>query len=589
MDLANLTGHLLEVTIGEGAEAQDWSQTVGPFKPGYESLDTGDIATRATLVVLDTGLAPESLDVSENPARWRPGMRVKVRIPNSSGTYVDHPQGHLYILRDPQLPKDRFITLELGCWLLWGGTTAPEGDASAISYGIAETCDVIASRLLQAADVPPANISLSTWPYSLAVPIPNQSGSYPAQATDLAYSNGWRYLYQDSAGVVRDRQLSLAAGLPQVTITLGTDDAGFERFRDVFPPFELTRAAGEGVGLSQVTTPITSTSTEQVALDSGQADRTTFTSESYTYNPTTLVQTVSESRVTEDYDLITWAGKPPTGSGSATADRAITTATWEPTTPPPHRLIQEVAENRRARGIDNPNEVNNQAVEDEVGRVTRTPTYGPDGQIIQMQVIERAAEGVYDKASSNPYFPRTAKRHTTTWTEVSKGRWQQIDLIETARIVQNPGTRVNKWSMTAKRIPRTASDGTTTPPQPDFYEGPYTETIQEISGEATWVHTGGTTGRTRKDLKQIPYGFSDAQMVGLAELHRDLAIARQNGAIIPLPITDSLLAIDYPLFQVNVTRGDTTWKYLADGLQYDHQYEQSRAGCTGILIEKVTT
>jgi hypothetical protein len=560
---------------------------VGAFQVGYESLDTGDVATRGSLVILQTLLSPESLDVEENPSRWGPGTPVTVEIPNSTGTYIDHPQGHLYILSDPALPKDGQITLELGCWLLWGGSNAPEGDQSGIVYGTAETCDLVATRLLEAADIPSSNIALSTWPYSVAVPLPKEAGSYPDQASDLAYSNDYRYLYQDSAGVIRDRQLALTPGSPQITITLGSNDIAFERFRDPVPPFELTRAAGPGVSLSAVSTPITSSATEQEALDVGTASRTIATTESYVYNPSVSVQTQSISDVSEDYRLIPWASEFPPGSGSATREKKTTTKTWD-LTGPPHRLVQEAVVTRQARGIINPLEVNNITVEDEVFRATKTPTYGADGQIASIDIEERVAEVVHDKTSINPYVTRVARLIKTTWTQLDSSRWQQETLTRTARIVQNPNVQANFWSRTLKRESKVSNDGSTAPPAVELWDGPYTEAAQEFSGEATWVHPGNPSGRIRKDLKQIPYGFSDTQMVGLAEKHRDLTIARQQAAIIPIPVTDALLALDYPLFQLNVVDGSTTYKYLVDGLQYIHQYGESRAECVGMLLEQVT-
>lgn len=586
MALANRTAHLLRVKIG--TDAQDWSTSVGQFQVGYESLESGDVATRGTLVILQTLLSPESLDVEVNPSRWGPGTAVTVEIPNAAGTYIDHPQGHLYILSDPALPKDGQITLELGCWLLWGGSNAPEGDESGVTYGTAETCDLVATRLLEAADIPSASIDLSTWPYSVSVPLPKGDGSYPGQAADLAYSNDWQYLYQDSDGVIRDRQISLTPGSPQITITLGSNDIDFERFRDQVPPFEITRAAGEGVSVDAVSTPITSFATEEEALDVGEATRTIATTESYVYNPGVSVQTTSISDVSEDYRLIPWASEFPSGSGSATRDKKTTTKTWA-LTGPPHRLTQEVIVTRQARGIVNPAEVSNITTEDEIARTTRTPTYGADGQIASMQTEERVAEVLHDKASINPYVTRAARRVTTTWSQLDTNRWRVEIITRTARIVQNPNVQSNLWTFTLKRDVKTSNDGSTAPPAVELWAGPYSEAAQEFSGEATWVHPGNPSGRTRKDLKQIPYGFSDLQMEGLAAKHRDLAIGRQQGAILPLPITDALLALDYPLFQVNVVQGATTYKYLADGLQFIHEYGESRAACVGILLEKVTT
>ena len=163
-----------------GADAQDWSACAGRFVPGKASLgEDGLIGITASLEIQTNLLNPESTDPENNPARWRPGQLVRVQVPNAAGTFVDHPQGWLYLLKEPTLDDETgILPLELGCWLTWGDSQEPADDVSAVQVGTETDYSAIAQRYLEAAG--PARPS--TWADRGAMPPLPRSPS-PAVAT----------------------------------------------------------------------------------------------------------------------------------------------------------------------------------------------------------------------------------------------------------------------------------------------------------------------------------------------------------------------------------------------------------------------
>ncbi|MEL6250231.1 MAG: hypothetical protein AAFR15_19745, partial [Cyanobacteria bacterium J06627_15] len=225
--VANLVNRRHRVLIG--TDQQDWSAYYGAVEVGYSSLDDGGlIEITATLTLLNLVGVPESLDPRQNPSRWRPGQPVYLQVRNDADTgWIDPFYARLIITEEPASPADERLTLELGCKLFWADLFELDDEQSGVIFGQAETADVIATRLLQASEVAGGDIALSVWPYSIDYPFGKEGGgSFAAQAGELAWSNDARYLYQDAAGQVRDRQLSLtSAGSAIAQVTVGTNEA----------------------------------------------------------------------------------------------------------------------------------------------------------------------------------------------------------------------------------------------------------------------------------------------------------------------------------------------------------------------------
>ena len=140
MSLANITSRRLRVLIGP--DEQDWSLAVGGFGVGLSALDeSGLLPIRGQLEILPVLSAPESIDPAENPTRWHPGQPVRIQVPNQSGAWVDHPQGRLFILEEPDLPEEQGgILLQLGGRLAWHDSFEFDDDQTGVTVGTATNC-----------------------------------------------------------------------------------------------------------------------------------------------------------------------------------------------------------------------------------------------------------------------------------------------------------------------------------------------------------------------------------------------------------------------------------------------------------------
>ena len=590
MPSVRLTSRYLKLLIG--ADLQDWSESVGPVVLSWESLDTGLIKTTGRVDIVQCSANPESVDPRSNPARWRPGQTLRLQVHDDSGAWADHPMGRLFILDDPDPPIDGGgITLSVGCWLAWADSFEFDGDETGVALGTGEASNLVASRLLQAQGIPSGSISLSTWPYTLDWP-KGKSGqsSYVAQAADLAYSNDYRYLYQNPAGTVTQGQLSLTPATPTVTITLGTNDVLWQPSRDPQRPVEEVKAAGVGYDIE--------------ALESGTSETTATFGNKSDYAGTSctgsgIVETLRTSTEWDDSgDPITYTSSTTLGAlrGAVYANPADTSLPcdlleWQEVTTVrsydagTKRLEQVVEQTRQreatlAAGTGVPLQWRTAKL------VTTTYSYSDEETISATVTTEQVAEVVMDSASDNPFNLRVVRQEAKRWRKVGE-LWELSESVGVARIARDSGVdkfSSNIWALiTESSPPRLASDGSTAPPKTEFWGEGVTEKERHYEGIAAWVHPGGATGRTRKRLYTVPFGFSNAQMEGLAEKHRDLLVGRNLGAAIELPISDALLTAP-PLFQVDVVDDGTTYSYLADGVTWAHAGDQASVFATGIWI-----
>jgi hypothetical protein len=130
----------------------------------------------------------------------------------------------------------------------------------------------------------------------------------------------------------------------------------------------------------------------------------------------------------------------------------------------------------------------------------------------------------------------------------------------------------------------TSSAGDNQPPRPEIWEDGVTNEDVEFQGTATYVLPGGGSGRTRKRLEAVPYGFSQSQMEYLALTHVALIAGRHRAALVELPITTALLTAP-PLFPFSVILADgSACHYRADAMSWGHSESEGRVAVTGILV-----
>jgi len=575
-----------------GADQQDWSLAAGPLRLGRASLsERGLLPITGSLVIYGNSAAPESINSEANPSRWKPGTPVRIEVQDSGGTWIPHPLGSLFVLEDPAppAPGEIEITLSLGCWLAWADSFQFQDDRTGIVLGTAEDCSVIAQRLLEAGEIPSGSISLSTWPYQLAYPaIPDQSAGFVGQAGELAYANDFRQIYTTPTGTVADVAPNLSPAVPTITITLGTNDLpGFAPLRDPQNPVELVKVVGQGwptnpfAGYTE-----TEDTTDDAAnyangvLGSVTANRV-ITTVSYATTPPGISKT-TRTQVLELEATVDLA--PATPLQLVPYTDTTETRTYDDSTLQLTQVVTETRQRERTLLADG-KALNNRLVR----RIIETYSYTDDA-LTGTTLTEQEAEYLYDTAAANPWQLQTTLATTLSFTDLGAGRWRRREKRREARIRRDSAVdkfASNPWALTTETLTTEGSDGTTQPPATELFESATADELH-YEGEATWTHPGGSTGRTRERLYTLPVAFSDVHCQAMAERHRALLVGNSKARVLPLQITDALLAAP-PLFQVDVIHPTgTTYHYLADALSFAHNTTSSAATAIGIYIGETT-
>jgi hypothetical protein len=595
MALANVTSRRLRCLVGN--DSQDWSASVGPFRPQFDSLsESGLIFTTAELELQRNLLNPESLNPRANPSRWKPGTAVHIEVRDTSGDYQDW--GTLRILDATY--RAGILTLSLGCWLAWANSLEPEDDQSGITLGTGQNSAAVASTLLEAAGIPTASISLSGWEYSLAYPLQKDDpSSFVTQAGRLAWANDCRYLYQNSAGVIVAGQWDGSSGTPIHTITLGTNDRLFEAFPDAIQPVE--RVQVDGLGYLVNTLPSSYGSSSSVAGD---------VAEILDPDPTLGVGTyrITATEI-NSYDT---SGDPyvATREIRTTQPRALTyigsdslfTATsrhyeiwkYDATT---KRLIEqreyEIADVETVLGPEFTTFTGGGSFT-AVGTVklfetVTTPTYNADEALIKLATtttqLRTLVDGNLESGTWNDQV--TTETVTQTWAEERPDYW--VERTDRKRIAAQANRRTNAGVNPLALLPEPPEQRTNSrPPATQYWEDPATLEEVHFQGVATWTHPGGATGRTRTRRYTVEPGFSNAQCFTIAVATVELLEGRAEGYVIECPVADALLWCP-PLSLISVDDGENLWTFRADALLWEFLEESATVGCAGITVARAAS
>jgi hypothetical protein len=591
---ASTTARALRVFVG--ADLQDWSAHYASLEIGYDSLDeAGLIKITGTLTILNTLTVPESIDPRVNASRWRPGQPVYIQVRNDADSWLDPSFARMIVIEEPDPPGKGPLVLELGCKLAWADLLEFDDEQSGVVFGTAEACDLIASRLLQASEVGSGDISLSTWPYSIAYPFGKQGGSFAAQAGGLAWSNDGRFLHQKPDGDVTEKVLSLTPASAVQTITFGTNDLDWQPLKDPQSPAETTKVAAVGFELSTLDNPevIVDSVTEDLnnyaptLSGMGEVHRTT-TTESFDegdpVGPPIVAPTKTTNIQIRELEVSIFQDVSIPGQLLLYQERTRT-KTYESgsSDPTKAKLVTELEVlEQREKSIVPDGIFSNMR---DIYRKETTITYGADESIASIVVEEKYAEIMLDPDSANPWTLKTTRKETTTWEQVVPGRWRKVERVQTARIADDSSAdkySSNIWSLkTRTRTYRPSKNNA--PPSTEFFDAGTSQAEVHYEGTASYIHRGGSTGRNRQRLFTLPFGFSDAQCAGMAAKVRDLMLGRHLGAEGRLVINDALLTAA-PLPEIHVVEGATTYKYLADALSFEFTQQSSSAHCLGIWI-----
>lgn len=590
-----------------GSDQQDWSTSVGEFLPQWDSLsESGLVTISATLQIVKVSTNPESIDPRINPTRWRPGQPVRVEVTNSAGTYVVHPMGRLFILEEPDFPDpESGIELQLGCRLAWHNTFEYDDEKTGITVGTATNSAIVAGNLLQANEIGASSINLSNWPYSLTIPDgKGPSGSFIQQAGELAYSNNYRYLYQNTAGTIVAGALDLTIGSPTVTVTLGSNDVAYQSVKVEGSPPDQIKVAGTGTNSKLAQNPIVDVVTVEgdrspyeygnvSCPGSGIIGRTTTTvSWSVTGNSVYHVTTTQEA-------------SPPTAVAKDVTDTEglspCTPRNWKTTKierrydlSQKGRLAEEVQEVKQDRYTYFAGDKANSTVHELVSRITTSYGY-IDGEIInRTERVEEQIQYLIDESTveASGIFggarPDTSmievKREIETWTKVGDNTWKKSKVEKYPRKFKDNNPDTGAGAAITASSSTTTSTGENQPPRAELWDGGIITEDVEYQATANYTQPGGSTGRTRKRLFTVPYGFSQLQCETMALLQIKLIAGRHRAVAVEIPVTDALLSAP-PLFAFNIVHPDgVIYHYRADGIAWEHTADSCKVACSGILV-----
>jgi hypothetical protein len=603
MTKVNLQARRLRLLIG--TDEQDWSEGVGVFNATRTPIsDSGLLLVTGDLELLPVIGAPESLDPQENPERWARGNPVRVQVRNDANSaWVDHPLGRLNLLEEPEFPEPgQGITLALGCILQKHNGFEFDDDATGVVVGTPENSATVAQRLLEANEIPTGNISLGTWPYPLGIPKGKEENSnFIGQAGGLAYSNDWRYLYQNTAGNVVDSALTLAYAAPVITITLGTNDVLYQGIKVDRTPPNRVKVAGMGTTTEEQSQPIVEIA--EVTGDrsqfsvgnitcagSGVVSRSTSATTWFTVNSgaTMILRTVTTLEAPRSA-----VARDPNRTGgfpcSLTAWKTITEEKRFDLTKN-GRLIRKNTTERQRR-FTFMTGINADLQYATVREIEETPAYADDEVLSSITTVEEQALGILDPnangapaTATSPLRMVETRNLTTKWRQRGNQNWTKIEEERLPKALTDSSPETDPTAIVGRATTTTSNTGQTQPPRAEFWDGAVIDSDTEFQGEAFYTPPGGLFGRTEKALYQVPFGFSPAQCEGLAQKWVQLIAGRHRAALLEFPVSDALLAAP-PLSPCDVVMPDGEVRhYRVDGLSWSHSQTQASAAGTGILV-----
>lgn len=600
MSFQNATARLSSTIIG----GQNWSDFVVNFAPIRGGLEADGVTTiTATLEIGSHSDNPSSLDPLLNAALWKRGQTVRLEIANDSGTLIDHPFGYLFILRVPTLSADgTLLSVEVGDYLAFANKREVPGDASGVTLGTAVDLSVICQNYLEAAGIPTANIALGgPWGYTKALPIPKDNVNAIAMAGRIAYASDFRVLYQDTLGIVRAHQVTVTPGTPELSFNMDNAELPAEWFEREFEPAtasELVKVVAVGETVTAISTPITETVTD--------GDLSIFTSSSYFLSagipayiygnvtipiPSDVVARRFEQRRERQPESIVFGNE----SGIlVTVDDTTERYFYDQPdgTDTPYRLIFKISDSEKAKGIIDGGE---SSITETYRLVVEGWSFDADGVMTGHNIGTYARQKEYEPDGSFGLQWRLIEVFDEEWIEESADAYKYRSQTRVAAITQdqsfNAQNTGNKWALrtTASEARPSKKQGDNTPPAPDLWEGPFDIREQNYEGQATYTPPGGASDITAEEVIELPegLGISDAVCASMAAKWAQIYGGKEYKMLLTFPVTNTLLAIDSPLWQVAYTIDGRVRTYLVDNQAFNHTPDELLCSAVGILISDV--
>jgi hypothetical protein len=455
----------------------------------------------------------------------------------------------------------------------------------------------------------------TNWPYGVVNPDgKGPGGSFIQQAGEIAYSNDYRFLYQNTAGTVVAGQLSLAIASPTATITLGTNDVAYQAVKTEGSPPDQIKVAGSGAVKTRLRYPIVDVVTVEgdpsfykysVANTDGR-QLICVGNEFYTIGrTTTLVDRkrngvfTNEITTTIEEAIVCAVTKNPLFPFSLQSipctlrpwKRTVLTKTFNRSKfGRLEQQIEQVEQDRHSYFAFDETGRGNGFASDIVSRITTTYAYR-DGEIVER--IERVEEQLLYLVDGStegtlPPYPVTllteVKREIDTWDKVGRDTWKKSRTEKYPRKYKDNSPEGGSGAPITSSTTTVSNSGETQPPRAELLDDEYSFEDVEYQATINYTQPGGGSGRTRKRLYALPYGFSQAQCETMAQLHLKLIAGRHRAAIVELPVTDALLTAP-PLFPFNVVEpSGRILHYRADSVTWEHTVDTCKVAVSGILV-----
>jgi hypothetical protein len=580
---------------------EDWSAYVLNFAPIRGGLERdGVVSVTGTLEIGLHDDNPSSLDPLLNASLWKRSQTVRLEIANDSGTLIDHPFGYLFILRVPILsPDGRLLTVEVGDYLALANKREVPGDESGITLGTAVDLSVVCQSYLEAAGIPTSNIALGgPWGYEVALPIPKDNVNALAMAGRIAYASNFRVLYQNHDGVINAHQVTVTAGTPALSFNAANiPNDWFERAFEPATAPEIVKVVGTGETVTQISTPITETVSE-TGLE-------VFTSSSYSFSVLTeyifgnvtinipedaVAVRIERRRERQDEDTVFGNGSSILVTTDDTTERYF--YEWVDGVDSTYRLILRISDSEKAVGIIDGGE---SSITETYKLEVEGWSYDADGVMTDHNVATYARQKQYAPNDNLPLQWRLVEDFDEEWIEESTDTYKYRSRTRVAAITQDQSIGTsnasNKWALRAIASENRPAkkQGDNSPPAADLWEGPWDIAENNYEGEATYTPPGGTSAIPPEEVIELPesLGISNAVCASMAAKWAQILGGKEYKMNLTLPITDALLAIDSPLFQVAYTVDGRVRTYLVDNQGFIHTSDTSLCEAVGILIEDV--
>ena len=578
-----------------------------PIRAPLEESE-GITAVTGTLEIGFHGDNPSSLDPLLNASLWKRSQTVRLQVANDAGTLIDHPFGYLFILQVPALSADgQFLSVEVGDYLALSNRRDLPGDQSGVTLGTALDYSVICQNYLEAAGIPSGNINLGgPWGYAKALPIPKDGVNALTMAGQVAYAADFRVLYQDHDGIVRAEQVTVTPATPDLSFNAATLPVEwFEREFELATAPELVKVTATGETVSTISTPINDTPTNT-------ADLEIYTEKSYelsqafigidsgnlsgrrAVDPNRHALRIKRRRERRPGEQVF-----ETGGSSIKVTTEDTTEYYYYECLPgnadgvfPYRLIEKWTTIDRAKGITDGDD---NATNETYRIIAEGWSFDDDGVMTDHNIATYARQKEYEPDGTFGLQWRLIEQFDEVWTEESTNAYEYDSITQSAAITQsqsfNANNTANKWQLrTVDSENRPAEKtGDNSPPAADLWEGPYAISEEVYEGEATYTPPGGASSVAFEDVKELPdgLGISNAVCSSIAGKWAQIYGGKQYAMGLTIPISDALLALDRPLWQVAYTVDGRVRTYLVDAQAYNHTSDQTICEALGILIGDV--